>query len=166
MDDEEGALADQPLDDADAAMLRLVREAYDASDPVPAGLVDRVHFALALEAMFEEVAAMTRTPMDALAVRGGSTTGRTETLTFSAERLTAMVTTTRSGAEGVRLDGWLAPPTLRRVVLRLQAGGEQEVTADEQGQFAFQGLDEGFAQLRFVDEDDPRNAVVTPVFEL
>ena len=165
MDDEE-TLADQPLDDADAAMLHLVREAYDASDPVPAGLVDRVRFALALEAMFEEVAAMTRTPMDALAVRSGSTAVRTQTLTFSAERLTAMVSVTRSGAEGLRLDGWLAPPTLRRVVLRLQAGGERRATADEEGRFGFHGLAEGFAQLRFFDEEDPRNAVVTPVFQL
>jgi hypothetical protein len=165
MDDEE-VLADQPLDDSDTAVLRLVREAYDASDPVPAGLVDRIHFAVALEAMFDEVAAMTRTPADALAVRSGQTAVRTETLTFSAERLTAMVTTTRSGADGLRLDGWLAPPTLRRVVLRLQSGGEQEVTADEEGRFAFRGLAEGFAQLRFFDEKDPGSAVVTPVFQL
>lgn len=164
--DDEGALAEQPLDDADAATLRLVREAYETAEPVPADLVERVRFAVALDAMFEEVAAMTRVPLDELAVRSESTGVRTETLTFSADRLTAMVTVTSSPGGRLRLDGWIAPPTLLRVVLRLQGGGEQALTADEEGRFTFDGLDEGFAQLRFFDEENCENAVVTPVFQL
>jgi hypothetical protein len=164
--DEESAVADQPLDETDAATLRLVREAYERVEPVPAGLVERVRFAVALDAMFEEVARMTRVPLEASAVRAESTGVRTQTLTFSAERLTAMVTVTRSGGGRLRLDGWLAPPSLLRVSLRLQDGAEQAVSADEEGRFVLDGLDEGFAQLRFFDEDSPENAVVTPVFEL
>ena len=95
MDDDRtlAELAAQPLDDVDAATLEQVRALYDATDPVPDDLVERIHFSLALDEMFDEVARMTRVPLDAMAVRGEQATGtRTETLTFSADRLTAMVT--------------------------------------------------------------------------
>jgi len=162
-------LAAQALDDTDATTLAAVRALYDATDPVPADLVERVHFSLALDEMFEEVARMTRVPLDTLAVRGDQSTGtRTETLTFSADRLTAMVTVSRVAPGQLRLDGWLAPPGQWRVRLRLQGKGARDEVADEQGRFSFDGLDEGFGQLSFhpVDDDDVENAVVTPLFQL
>ena len=176
MKDDQGALARlaaEPLDDVDAATLEQLRAAYQSADPVPAGLVERVHFALALDVMLEEVAGMTRVPLDASAVRSGATDVRTETLTFSADRLTAMVTVTRDDAGRLRLDGWLAPPAPLRVLLRLRGHGDREVLADDQGRFSFAGLGDGFAQLRFfapalpeAGSADPGEAVVTPVFEL
>ena len=161
-------LAAQALDAADAATLAEVRELYDTTDHVPVDLVERVNFSLALDEMFDEVARMTRVPMDSLAVRGDSTGTRTETLTFSAERLTAMVTVSRVSTGELRLDGWLAPPGAWRVRLRLQGKGARDEVADEQGRFSFEGLDEGFGQLSFhpVDDDDVENAVVTPLFQL
>jgi hypothetical protein len=163
-------LAAQALDAADAAILAEVRELYGTTDQVPADLVERVNFSLALDEMFDEVARMTRVPMDSLAVRGEATGTRTETLTFSADRLTAMVTVSRVGPGQLRLDGWLAPPGAWRVRLRLQGKGEREreEVADEQGRFSFEGLAEGFGQLSFhpVDDDAAENAVVTPLFQL
>ena len=162
-------LAAQALDDTDATTLAAVRALYDATDPVPADLVERVNFSLALDEMFEEVARMTRVPLDTLAVRGDQSTGtRTETLTFSADRLTAMVTVSRVAPGQLRLDGWLAPPGQWRVRLRLQGKGERDEVADEQGRFSFEDLDEGFGQLSFhpVDDDAVENAVVTPLFQL
>jgi len=162
-------LAAQALDDTDATTLAAVRALYDATDPVPADLVERVNFSLALDEMFDEVARMTRVPLDTLAVRGDQSTGtRTETLTFSADRLTAMVTVSRVAPGQLRLDGWLAPPGQWRVRLRLQGKGERDEVADEQGRFSFEGLDEGFGQLSFhpVDDDAVENAVVTPLFQL
>jgi hypothetical protein len=171
--DEERVLAEvagEPLDDADARTLRRVRGMYEAADPVPAGLVDRVRFAVALDTMFDEVARITRVPVDAVAVRGEPTDTRTQTLTFSAEHLTAMVTLTRPEPGRLRLDGWLAPAAPLRVVLRLGDGPERGVSADEQGRFSFADLEEGFAQLRFLPAggapDGPSGTVVTPVFEL
>jgi hypothetical protein len=161
--------ADRPLDDVDAATLEEVRALYDTTDPVPEDLVERIHFSLALDEMFDEVARMTRVPLDAMAVRGEQSTGtRTETLTFSADRLTAMVTVSRVAPGRLRLDGWLAPPQAFRVRIRVQGGAEREVFADEQGRFSFDGLDEGFGQLSFhpVGDDEPENAVVTPLFQL
>ena len=162
-------LAAQALDDTDATTLAAVRALYDATDPVPTDLVERVNFSLALDEMFEEVARMTRVPLDTLAVRGDQSTGtRTETLTFSADRLTAMVTVSRVAPGQLRLDGWLAPPGQWRVRLRLQGKGARDEVADEQGRFSFDGLDEGFGQLSFhpVGDDDVENAVVTPLFQL
>jgi hypothetical protein len=161
-------LAVQPLDDVDAATLEQLRRLYAAADPVPEDLVERIRFSLALDEVFYEVARITRVPQDAMAVRGEASMGtRTETLTFSADRLTAMVTISRVGPGQLRLDGWLAPPETFRVHLRMQAGADHEATADEQGRFSFHRVDEGFGQLSFrpVDDDDAANAVVTPLFQ-
>ncbi len=171
MDDERriAELAGQPVDDVDAATLDLVRALYEASDGVPEDLVERIGFSLALDEMFDEVARMSRVPLDALSVRSELTTGtRTETLTFSADRLTAMVTVTRAAPGRLRLDGWLAPAEAYRVRIRLQGGGGYEVAADDQGRFSFESLREGFGQLSFhpVGDDDAENAVVTPLFQL
>lgn len=162
-------LADQPIDDVDAATLELVRALYDANDGVPVDLVERVRFSLALDEMFDEVARMSRVPLDALGVRSEQSTGiRTETLTFSADRLTAMVTVSRIGAGQLRLDGWIAPPEACRVRIRLQGGGDREAVSDAQGRFSFDRLDDGFGQLSFhpLDDDAAENAVVTPLFQL
>ena len=47
-------LADQPLDATDTALLTEVAALYDVVDPVPADLVERVKFALALDEVFDE----------------------------------------------------------------------------------------------------------------
>jgi hypothetical protein len=165
--DDERTLAEQPLDDVDAATLSQVRDLYDVADPVPVDLVQRVKFSLALDEMFDEVARMTRMPLDELAVRAEQPT-RTETLTFSADRLTAMVTVTPTSAGRLRLDGWLAPPAPHRVGLRMQDAGDLEVVAGPDGRFSFEDLDEGFGQLSFrpLGENAGESTVVTPLFQL
>ena len=175
-------LADQPLDDDDAALLADVRTLYAQADPVPADLVDRVLFSVALDEMFDEVARLTRVSMEASGVRGADVSMRTETLTFAADSLTAMVTVSRAPTAELRLDGWLSPPAAYRVHLRIQGAGEAETRADAEGRFGFDGLAGGLAQLSFypvptepgrspqdIDPDAPSeaaNTVVTPVFEL
>jgi hypothetical protein len=178
MDDERtlAELAAQPLDDVDAATLDLVQGLFDDTDPVPADLVERIRFSLALDEVFDEVARMTRVPLDALATRSDPAQGtRTETLTFSADRLTAMVTVNRVSLGKLRLDGWLAPAEPCEVRLRIQGGADREVLADAHGRFSFDDLDEGFGQLSFrpvadgadADQADRSdNSVVTPLFQL
>ncbi len=149
-----------------------MRSLYATVDPVPDDLVERVRFAVALDEVFDEVARMTRVSVDALAVRSEQSAGtRTETLTFSADRLTAMVTVSRLGPGRLRLDGWLAPPEVHRVRLRIQDGDEREVLADEQGRFSFDDLQDGFGQLSFHPGGadaaaSDENTVVTPLFQL
>ncbi len=170
-------LAGEPLDALDEATLQEVRALYDDTDPVPDDLVERIRFSLAVDEMFEEVARMTRVPAEPLAVRGEQSAGtRTDTLTFSADRLTAMVTVSRLGQGRLRLDGWLAPPEPCRVRLRIQGGDARETVADEDGRFSIDGLREGFGQLSFhplgdtgpegAPADGQENAVVTPLFQL
>jgi hypothetical protein len=171
MDDEFGAdgaleeAASRPMDDSDDAVLREVAQLLLDVDPVPENLVQRIQFSLALDEMFAEVAAITRMPRDAMSVRGDTTGTRTETLTFSAQRLSAMVTVTRS-PDGVRIDGWVAPAGAIAVRLRMQ-DEQRETEADESGRFVLEGLPEGFAQLSFhpLDADDDA-VVVTPLFQL
>jgi hypothetical protein len=160
---------DAPLDETDLALLDELAGVLDQVDPMPQDLVDRVQFSLALDEVYAEVARITREPQDALAVRSDpQAETRTETLTFSAERLTAMVTVTRGVDGTLRVDGWVAPETAVRVQLRMQDGPTLEA-GDSSGRFVFEGLHEGFAQLTFhLDEGDegPAVTVVTPLFQL
>jgi hypothetical protein len=159
--------AEEPLDEVDAATLDAVRRLYEEADPVPDDLVERIGFALALDEVYDEVARMTRLPLDALATRSASAEGtRTGTLTFSAERMTVMVTVTRVSVGALRLDGWIAPPDTCLVRLRMQAGGEHEVLADAQGRFSLDPLPEGFGQLSFHPAGEDGHTVVTPLFQL
>ena len=168
-----------PMDELDAALLEEVAQLLTDVDPVPDDLVPRIQFSLALEEVYAEVARITRGPIDALAVRSDPAAGvRTETLTFSADRLTAMVTVTRTASERLRVDGWIAPPEVMAVRLRMKEGS-QEVVTDDTGRFVFSGLPEGFAQLSFHPVGEVAAAegtgqlggatggvVVTPLFQL
>ncbi len=159
-----------PIDATDEALLDEVARLLTDIDPVPDDLVSRIQFSLALDEVYAEVAELTRIPADALAVRHDPMAGeRTESLTFSAERLTAMVTVTRADGH-LRMDGWVAPA--ERFLVRVRMQDEQrEVETDESGRFVLEGLLEGFAQLSFhrVRDDgtpDESDAVVTPLFQL
>jgi hypothetical protein len=171
VDPEVELAAAAPMDAVDVALLGELAQLLSAVDPMPDDLVERVQFSLALDEMYAEIASITRMEHDALAVRSEPVAGtRTETLTFSADSLTAMVTVTRTGVEHVRVDGWVAPPTAMRVQLRMQEGTTQ-IDTDESGRFVLDGLPEGFAQLSFhpLDEQpgtEGAGVVVTPLFQL
>ena len=161
-------LADQPLDTTDAVMLAEVARLYEEVDPVPDGLTDRLSFALALDELYAEVAEMSRGPMDLAGIRGDLAAVRTETLTFTAESLTAMITVTHVGPDRVRVDGWVAPAQGLPVRLRMQQG-RLETLANAAGRFSFDDLPDGFVQLSFhpaTGGDGGGSAVVTPSFEL
>lgn len=160
--------ADALLDDSDAALLAQVATMLEVADPVPADLVERMQFALALDEVFAEVAEMTRVQDDALAVRTDLTEAtRTETVTFSAERLTAMVTLSGAGIGRVRIDGWVTPSGVRAVALRMQ-GEDLTVHTDESGRFVVDDLRAGFVQLVFhpLEGEAAEGLVVTPLFKL
>ncbi len=160
--------AEAPLDAGDVALLQEAAAMYDAADPVPADLVERVKFALALDEVFDEVARIGRVPADALSVRSELTHAvRSDTLTFSSDRLTAMVTLSRTGHGRVRIDGWVSPEGRRFVDLRMQ-GTHRQVTTDSDGRFAVDDLRESFVQLVFhgLASAEHDELVVTPLFKL
>jgi predicted hotdog family 3-hydroxylacyl-ACP dehydratase len=156
--------ADAPLDDLDLALLDRVREMYQAADPMPEDLPERISFLLAMRDLEVEVARLA-TGQDLLvpAARGAE---QSRTITFDSDSLTIMIRIDANGDGTVRLDGWLAPA--RRVGIELKtSAAAQALTAssDEQGRFAFVRVPRGTAQLVVRAEGHGRS-VVTPALVL
>ena len=95
-------LATEPLDELDERILTSLADVLRAADPVPAGLADDVKFALTVQALHAEVAELQRVGAESALARSEYT--RTQTLTFSAETLSVMVTLSPIDAEEVRVE--------------------------------------------------------------
>lgn len=149
------------FDENDAAVLREVRETVDRLDPFPAGLGERVKFALTMQALQAEVAELTRGE-GALTRGPDEDPDQVSTMTFSTESLSIMVTVTEEGASLSRIDGWLTCDTAD-VELVLAEGTEQRVSASD-GRFVLSGIPTGSARL--VVHPDEGRPVVTPTFSL
>ncbi|HEU0086683.1 MAG TPA: hypothetical protein VFQ77_03385 [Pseudonocardiaceae bacterium] len=155
---------DAPLDEVDDAILAGLARLYDRIDPVPAGLADRIDFAVSLADLDAEVARLQHQLAEPAGVRGEE---RARTVTFTSESLTVMVTVTAVSNREFRMDGWAAPGGGLRVELRSESGSRDGHT-DSDGRFEFDGVPLGRAQLVFhpVDGSDLRVPVVTPAVEL
>ncbi|MGN6605574.1 MAG: carboxypeptidase regulatory-like domain-containing protein [Jatrophihabitans sp.] len=157
-------LAAAPLDAVDAEVLARMAALYDALDPVPAGLVDRITFAITLDALHAEIAQLQHT--DELAgVRSGDAT-EVQNVTFTSTHLTTMVTISPESAETVRIDGWIAPGAGVAVELR-GSGQTLHTVADEDGRFVLDGVARGMVQLVLrPPAETGLSAVVTPSLEV
>ncbi|HVV11214.1 carboxypeptidase regulatory-like domain-containing protein [Amycolatopsis sp.] len=112
------------------------------ADPPPAGLVERVEFALELENLDVEVARWVRD--DELAgVRSSVDQG---TITFTVSDLTVMINLTRTGRSH-RIDGWLVPAGVHGVEVRVAEHGSSQTTADEGGRFVLEEVPRGTTQI-------------------
>jgi hypothetical protein len=157
-------LAAQPLDEHDLAVLDQLAAAFSAADPVPAGLVDRLQFAITLDALHAEIAQLTR--MDELVGARTEAASEAQTVTFTSQSMTTMITITPAGADRVRIDGWAADGggiviELRTVESRLQT------QADEDGRFVFEEVPRGMAQFVLrPPADSGLPPVVTPAIEI
>jgi len=159
--------ADAP-DRMDDAILDGLRDAWSAADPPPADLDARVMFAIDLGDLDIEVA---RLQQEALVGSGPRTPERTRTITFDCDSLSVMVSILPgpTGAAGVRVDGWLAPPAPLRVELRTapadpdSAGVSHIVQADEAGRFVFADIPHGLAQLLINGVGGDRTVVTTSI---
>jgi hypothetical protein len=156
-------LAAGPIDDLDVAVLRQTAAMFDALDPVPSGLVDRINFGLTLEALHAEVAVLQRGGSLA-GVRAEASRGL-QTVTFTSSLLTMMITVTPTSGEQVRIDGWIAPG--RAMLVELRAGtANRETMCDEDGRFVFDDVTRGFIQFVLRPDDDESHAVVTPALDI
>lgn len=158
---EEVAEAAGPLGPDDLALLAQVRRLWETHDPVPDGLVDRVEFALTLDALETEVATLTQLDLTTTGSRAGDTEA-VRTVTFTSETLDTMVTLTDAPDGTVRVDGWIAPGAAMRVEVLL-AGTTLEVEADEDGRFVLESVPKGLA--KFVLHPGGRT-VLSPTIEL
>jgi hypothetical protein len=157
--------AEAALDRDDGTILNRLAAVHKLLDPPPADLDERVLFAIALEDVDAEVA---RLGSDQLVGSGARSSERTRTITFDAHSRALMITIVDRPDGSVRLDGWLAPPAVLRVELRLpEPAPPVIVTSDETGRFVFDGVPHGLAQLLVHPPDGsaaPR--VVTPSLTL
>ena len=157
------ALAAEPLDGADLALLAALRSFYTEHDPVPDGLVGRIEFELTLDALQTEAAVLTQLDLVSSGSRSGHEQART--ITFTSDSLTTMVTLTPQQPGTVRVDGWAAPGAGARVELVL-ADGPRETTADEDGRFVFDAVPSGLATFALHLPGDGGITVVSPAVEL
>ena len=108
--------ADAPLDDLDLALLDDIREMFQAADPMPADLPERIRFLLALRDLEIEVARLAAS--EELLVRAVRGAEQSRTITFDSDSLTIMIRIDANGDGTVRVDGWLAPPQRREIEMK------------------------------------------------
>ncbi len=136
--------ADEPLDDADFGLLDDIRGLFEAADPMPADLPERIRFSLALRDLEIEVARLAaQEDWPVLAARGAE---QSRTITFDSDSLTIMIRIDENRDGTVRVDGWLAPPQRREIEMKTVADS-LNAASDEQGRFAFPRVLRGTAQL-------------------
>lgn len=157
-------LAASPLDAEDARVLGQIASLYDALDPVPSSLVERIQFGITLDALHAELAELQR-GADLAGVRADELT-EAQTITFTSPSLTTMITVTPGAGDLVRIDGWITPGAGVLVELRL-TDGVRTTTADEDGRFVLDELPRGYAQFVIRPrQGSGQPPVVTPSIEL
>lgn len=147
---------------SDEELLADLDRFLDEMDPPPAGLVERVQFAIDLENLDVEVARWES--MDALV--GVRSSGDQGTSTFTVSDLTVMINFTKVGQKN-RIDGWLVPAGEYSVEVRVAEHGSSETTADEGGRFVLDNVPCGTTQiLVHLGDLASRRTVVTPTVVL
>lgn len=160
-DSEPGDYATIDLDDEH--VLAQLRDLVDRHDPVPAGLTDRIGFAITVAALEAEVAELTVVSHELAGVRGEGEVA--STVTFTGSDLTVMITV-EIGVDGSRrVSGWASASPVE-VELRFSTGSRDTVT-DAQGRFHFDlpGADQVHLVLRRTDVVGAR-ALITPPMEI
>lgn len=161
---DDGATALEPLDSVDLEVLDRLAAIWDALDPVPGDLVDRIGLALTLDALHTEVAELRRVSSPALALRADETSIEAETITFTTDVLTVMITVHAEG-DRVRIDGWATPAGQLSVELH-QGPVVTTSQSDDDGRFVLANAARGPARLVLRRADEPTVPVITPMIEL
>ncbi|RNI25310.1 hypothetical protein [Flexivirga caeni] len=145
-----------------------LREFWEATDPVPAGLSHRVLAAIAVEDLdteFELMRLLDSTADLAGARSVGDATGtslRTSTIQFTHDRIELLLRVSVLDEAHRRVDGWIAPPLARTVTLRRETQS-WEVASDASGRFEFPSVPVGPVRLWLHGTDD---SFTTTMFEL
>lgn len=143
------------IDEVDERILTRLATLYDAIDPVPDGLLDRIDFALAVAELEADIAELTRGELV------GVRSDETDSVTFTSGSLSLMVTTAVS-AHHVRVDGWVTSPGAEVDVVG--EGVTRSAVADEAGRFSIEEIPRGRAH--FVVRREGYRPVITPSIEI
>ena len=130
-----------PLDSEDLTVLATLRTMYAAADPAP-DLVDRVLFALDLDTIDIELAAITAEYTGA--TTGARSTENTRTVTFESSSLRITVSVPEDGSR--YLDGWIEPAGELQIEL-ITPTVRFGTRSDEGGRFAFASVPTGQIHL-------------------
>ena len=127
----------------DAELFDAIREMWDAADPVPDGLAERMVAAVAAEGIGDELELLDIVE-DA---RRAEVRARTDlrTLQFAdGDTSLLLLHIAPSTADGCRIDGWSDPPVASARLC--QEAGERTAEADE-GVFSFVGVPQGRSRV-------------------
>lgn len=148
----------------DANLLARIMDAFEAVDPMPCDLPERIRFALALSELDAEVARFSGP--DERLLYAARSTEESRTVTFDSDSLTIMIRVDPNPDGTARVDGWLAPPQPHRVEMRLADGSITEV-ADQLGRFVFSSVPRGMVRLIVhPPEAEAAKSVITPALTL
>lgn len=163
MNDDLDLLATGAIDGADLRALTGLAAIFRASDPVPSDLAERAKFAMTVAALEAEVAEITTSEPSLAGVRS-TVYERAATVTFSGDRLSAMITIEVTEASA-RLSGWATVP--RTEVELRERSRTQTTTADDDGRFSFTGVERGLVHLVLRRPDGPdERPLITPAIEI
>lgn len=163
-DEREAAVALEPLDADDDRAMRMLRTHWERTDPVPAGLAERVKFAMSMATMEAEVAYLISEGASVGSVRK-TEYDRATTVTFESAGLSIMVALEDTDRGRTTVRGWVTSPSAE-VELR-QRGRSTTTTADEEGRFTFDSVERGSVQLFIQRTGEPGSRpVITPGFEI
>lgn len=154
-------LAGQPLDATDEGILRSLGGIVAANDPVPAGLPERVKFALTVEALGAQVAEL----LEPAPVGVRASYEPITTVTFSGEQVTVLLTLDSDRRPRRRITGWLSTP---QVTVRVHGpDGEVGAELDEDGRFEVEFSRAGLVHLVIQQTTEPRSQpLITPPIQI
>lgn len=157
------------LDRHDEQILSDVRELYARLDPCPAGLTDRIKFALTVQALNADVAELTKGVPTGVRSEGIGSPALTGTITFTTPERSIVVSASDAGEGRRRVDGWVtggaASVELHSVDPRQEV---QRVIVDDDGRFVFDRVQPGpvWFLIRSEPNDPDGRPVLTPTFTL
>jgi hypothetical protein len=165
-DAEESIGPEDTLSEQDEAFLDALRTMWEEADPLPPGLVERVRFAVDLEALdaLDTLDAELARLVEVSRLVAARSDEFTRLVTFQSDSLTIMITLDPRVDGTTRVDGWLSPGARHRIELRCPAGALR-AESDDAGRFALDGVPAGTAQL-VVHDVDHSYRVVTPPIEI
>ncbi len=157
-------LAEQPLDALDGEILDRIARLYTELDPVPDELVERLRFAISLDALEFELAELSQDSAELAGARADEASP-IESLTFTSGSLSTMLTISSDGPERVRIDGWLAPAAAAVVELH-QGSRVLRTDADADGRFVFADVEHGLSRFAIRGRVSNAAPVITPAVEI
>ena len=126
-------MTDRPTFRSDDEMIRVLAEALDIAEPVPAAAVDAAYAAVDMDRLHEELAALvfdSRDQRELVLMR--ATEADTRMLSFVNDHLSIDL---ELHADGQTVVGQLTPPSDAPLLLELEDGTTIEVPTDEFGRF-------------------------------